>query len=227
MNTSSRFLTMINPRLLCLSFFLLASSSVRAALIPYYRMDSLALLADTVVLCEEQAVMSPPARHGKESEGATWVRCKVVQTFRGVLTPGAEFEIEYDALFSRVLPGDEGYTLMDRKGKVVHVVEPKSLPAGRALLFLQRGKGPLSYTVVTAKLIQGNKVYQFGQFRSNPGGLVLAPQGPENIQLAPTQDYGLAELLQDLQLALRNPASLKEPVPSPIPLGPSAPPPHP
>ena len=186
-------------------------------------MDSLALLADTVVLCEEQSVVPPSARHGKESEGATRVRCKVVQTFRGVLMPGAEFEIEYDALYSRVLPGDEGYTLMNRKGKVQRVVEPKLLPAGRALLFLQRGTGAFPYTVVTAKLIQGDKVYQFGQFRSNPGGLVLALQGPENIQLAPTQDYGLTELLQDLQLALRNPASLKEPVPSPIPLGPFAP----
>ena len=200
---------------------------MRAALIPYYRMDSLVLLADTVVLCEEQAIVTPPARHGKESEDATRVRCKVVQTFRGVLTPGAEFEVEYAALFSRVLPGDEGYTLIDRKGKVVRVVEPRFLPAGRALLFLQRGTGLLSYTLVTAKLIQGNKVYQFGQFRSNPGGLVLALQGPENIQLAPTQEYGPAELLQDLQLALRNPASLREPVPSPLPLGPSAPPLHP
>ncbi len=227
MNVFLPALMVINPRLFCLGCFLLATSSLQAALIPYYRLDSLALLADTVVLCEEQAVIPPPAQPTKESQGATRVRCKVTRTFRGVLTPGAEFEIEYDALYSRVLPGDEGYTLMDRKGKVVRVVEPKALPAGRALLFLKRGTGAFSYTVVTAKLIQGDKVYQFGQFRSNPGGLVLALQGAENIPLAPTQPYGLAELLQDLQLALRNPASLKEPVPSPIPLSPPAVPPHP
>ena len=71
-----KFPTVINFCLLCLGFFLLASSSMRAALIPYYRMDSLVLLADTVVLCEEQAIVTPPARHGKESEDATRVRCK-------------------------------------------------------------------------------------------------------------------------------------------------------
>ena len=191
-------------------------------MIPSYRLDSLALLADTVVLGEEQAILSPPRRPGQASAAATRVRCQVIQTFRGALTPGAEVEIEYDASYSRVLPGNEGYTLVNKQGKVERAVEPKSLPVGQVLLFLKRSTGSLPYTLVAAKLIQGDKVYQFGQFRSNPGGLVLAAQGPENIQLAPQQSYGPAELLQDLQLALRNPNLLKEPIPSPIPLNPWA-----
>ena len=103
--------------------------------------------------------------------------------------------------------------VMNAHHKVERVVPPKELPAGRALLFLKHDAGAAAYSIVTAKLIQGDTVYQFGQFYSNPGGLELALQTPENIRLAPGQRYGQPELLQDLQIALRQAETLKEPIP--------------
>ena len=202
-------------RLLCLSacLLLLLPPTIQAKQIPYYRMDSLAFLSDAVVLCEEQSVSTRSVQHEGWRETDTRVRCRVAQTFKGDLPPGAEFEVEYDALYSRVLPGDEGGTFLDAKGKVLRTVEPKTLPPGRVLLFLRRAAGPLPWEVVSAKLIQGEQVYRFGQFRGNPGGLVLASQGPENIRLAPAEKYGPTQLIEDLRLALERAATLKEPVP--------------
>ena len=203
-------------RLLCLCAALLLTSpaSVQARPIPYYRMDSLVILSDTVVLCEEQSVTTRPVGQASWHLTATRVRGRVVQAFKGELAPGAEFEVEYDPLYDRVLPGGEGGTYMDRKGKVLRVVEPQILPPGRALLFLRRAAaGPLPWEVVSAKLIQGEHVYQFGQFRSNPGGLVLAPQKPENIRLAPGESYDPARLIEDLRAALQHATTLREAVP--------------
>ena len=178
-----------SARLLCLGFLLLLTAPLaRAKLILYYRMDSLGFLADAVVLCEEQSVSTRSVQHHGWREKVIRVRCRVVETFKGELPPGAEFEVEYDPVYVRVLPGDEGRTYLDAKGKVLRTVKPKTLLLGRALLFLRREAGvTLPRSVVSAKLIQGDQVYQYGQFRSNPGGLVLAPQGPENLRLAPAQ----------------------------------------
>ena len=205
----------MTARLLCLGWLLfLNAPTTRAALIPYYRMDSLALLSDAVVLCEEQSVSTRLVQPAGWRETFTRVRCRVVQTFKGEPAPGAEFEIEYDSVYSRVLPGDEGGIYLNARGKVLRAVEPKTLPPGRALLFLRREAGAaLPWSVVNAKLIQGEQVYQYGQFRSNPGGLVLAPQGPENLRLAPAQKYGPAQLIEDLRVALEHAATLKEAVP--------------
>ena len=198
----------------CSLLLLLTSPSAQAKLIPYYRMDSLAFLSDAVVLCEEQNVATRTNLHEGWQEVVTRVRCRVLQTFKGDLVPGAEFEVAYGPLYSRVLPGDEGGTYMNAKGKVLRTVEPKTLPPGRALLFLRRAAaGPLPWEIIGAKLIQGEQVYRFGQFRGNPGGLVLAPQRPENIRLAPPEKYDPAQLIEDLQAALRHAATLKDAVP--------------
>lgn len=202
-------------RLLCLGWLpLLSAALARAALIQYYRMGSLAFLSDAVVLCEEQSVSNRLVQHAGWRETLTRVRCRVSETFKGDLAPEAEFEVEYGAVYLRVLPGGEGGTFLDTKGKVLRTVAPKTLPPGRALLFLRRAVGAaLPWSVVSAKLIQGNQVYQYGQFRGNPGGLVLAPQGPENIRLAPEQKYGPTQLVEDLRIALGHAATLKEAVP--------------
>ena len=202
-------------RLLCLCVsLLLFSPAAQAKLIPYYRMDSLAFLSDAVVLCEEQSVATRSIQHEGWRETITRVRCRVTQTFKGDLAMGSEFEVEYNSLYSRMLSGDEGGTFLDAKGKVLRVVEPKTLPPGRALLFLRRtAAGALPWEVVSAKLIQGEQVYQFGQFLSNPGGLVLAPQRPENLRLGPAEKYGPAQLIEDLRAALQHAATLKAAVP--------------
>ena len=202
--------------LLCLcASLLLFSPSARAKLIPYYRMDSLVLLSDVVVLCEERDIATRSIQHDGWRETITHVRCRVAQTFKGDLVLGAEFEVEYESLYSRVLPGNEGGTYLDGRGKIIRTVDPKTLPPDRALLFLRHAAAGKSspWAVVSAKLIQGEQVYQFGQFRGNPGGLVLAPQRPENIHLAPADKYGPAQLIEDLRAALERAATLKEAVP--------------
>ena len=198
---------------LCTLLMLLTAPTAQAKPIPYYRMDSLIFLSDAVVLCEEQSVATQSIQHEGWRETSTRVHCRVLQPFKGELVPGSEFEVGHRSLYSRVLPGDEGGTYLDAKGKVLRTVEPKTLLSGRALLFLRRATGPLPWEVVSAKLIQGEQVYQFGQFRSNPGGLVLAPQGPENIRLAPAEKYGPAQLIEDLRVALERAATLKAAAP--------------
>ena len=83
------------------TLLLLTAPTAEAKLIPYYRMDSLVCLSDAVVLCEEQSVATRSVQHAGWRETITRVRCRVAQTFKGDLTPGAEFEVEY----GRHLPG--------------------------------------------------------------------------------------------------------------------------
>ena len=204
-----------SARLVCLGFLLLQTAPyARAKLIPYYRMDSLGFLADAVMLCEEQNVSTRSVPHAGWRETVIRVRCRVLETFKGEPAPGAEYEVEYGPLYDRVLPGGEGGTFLNAKGKVLRTVEPTTLPPGRALLFLRREVGAaLPWSVVSAKLIQGNEVYRCGQFHGNPGGLVVTSQGPENIRLAPAQKYGPTQLIEDLRVALGHAATLKEAVP--------------
>jgi hypothetical protein len=202
----------MNSRFICGVFLFVTSFGAHAALIPYYRMDSLALLSDSIVLCEEQDVQFKTIQHKRWSEVKTTVRCKVILAFKGDLKTESEFAIEYDSLFRRHLRFKGGSTVMDTPGGGKHVVPPEYLPPGRALLFLKKLKDSDSYSIVTAKLIQGDGVVQFGQFESNPGPLVLAPQHPENIKLPTTQKYGEAQLIEDLLIALEKAPSLKEPI---------------
>ena len=83
----------------------------RAKLIPSYRMESLILLSDVVVYCEEEDVKTkdvPHEYHGFEGSNKmmdtiTITRCKVLQVFKGDLAPGAEITIQYGGLFCRYL----------------------------------------------------------------------------------------------------------------------------
>jgi hypothetical protein len=203
----------MNFRMIATVSVAIAVHAANAALIPHYAMDSFALLADVIVLCEERSVQFKDIQHEKWTEQRTVVRCKPVRTFKGEMKAEAEFLLEYDSIFNRRLIGKGGYSVVDAEGNVTRVVQPEHLPPGRALLFLKKLNDSDSYSVVTAKLIQGDSVLQFGQFESNPGGLVLAPQKPENIKLVVTQKYRETELVEDLLIALKKAASLQKPVP--------------
>lgn len=169
---------------------------MQAALIPHYRMDSFAFMSDAIVFCEEKDIQFKEIRHEKWTEVRTITKCKVLLTFKGTIKAESDLTIEYDSIFRRHLQFTQNDTI----------------PSGRVLLFLKDGKDSGLYEVITAKLVQGDKVLQFGQFMSNPGPLVLAEQKPENIKLSKDQKYGEAQLLADLSIALKNAASLKTPV---------------
>ena len=199
---------LLNILLVCTSMY-----SARAKLLPSYRMDSLVLLSDTVVFCEEEDVRFNKIQHGAWTEERTITKCKVIQTFKGDLKTNVEFMVEYDSIFKRYLANQGGYTQVDASGKVLRVVQPEYLPRGRVLLFLKRNPDNGANVVVSAKLVQNGEVFQFGQFQSDPGPLVLGGQGPENINLSKGRKYGEQELLQDLVIALKKADSLKAPVP--------------
>ncbi len=186
-------------RLTALVPFLVAAGVARGVQIPHYRMDSFAFLSDVVVLVDEEDLQVKEIKHEKWTEYKTAVRCTSVRTFKGELKTGSPFVVEYSSTFHRHFAE---YTTLGTHAKV---------PAGRALLFLKKEDD--SYSVVTAKLIQGNKVFQFGQFLSNPGPLVLARQRPENIELPAGHDYSETKLIEDLLIALKSALTLKEPQP--------------
>ncbi len=160
-----------------------------AALIRPENMDWYTAASRDVVLCEEQTVEikkiahHPPESNSDWTEIRTLVTCKVVRVFKGDLKPGAILQADYEMTFYRVMFGGEGYTEDDAAGKFVRTVEPQYLPAGRALLFLTKKADKPTYDVVTAKLIQGGKVYQYLQY-SDPGPLELTAQQPENFPAA-------------------------------------------
>lgn len=168
-------------------------AGARAWLIPYYRMDSLVLLSDVIVLGDEEEIWRDRIEHETWNEEKTTVRCKADRVFKGDWKVGSEFTITYGSLFSRKRS-------FEWKGD--------DLPKGRALLFLKRNNDG-AYEVVTAKLIQKGEVLEFGQFESNPGGLSLRKQGAENIK---AEKYGEAELIMDLQAALEKAKTMIEPV---------------
>ena len=195
---------------ICFSLVSLIATIAQAKLLPYYHMDSYALMSDDVVLCDEESIQYLQTEHPNWKETKTVVLCKVVRSFKGDLKPGSEFSIEYGSDFERCSPNKLGGTETDSTGKVIRVVQPEYLPKGRALLFLKNGKDANTPMIVTSKLIQPDMVYEFVQFM-NPGPLCTFPQSPENIKLPSDQKYNEAALIQDLLIALQKSALLKTP----------------
>ena len=138
--------------------------------------------ARDVVLCEEQNVELKKIEHHPPESSQAWtetrteVSCKVLRVFKGDLQPGVILHVDYDMVFYRVFLGGEGYTL-ENPGQPPRVILPQYLPPGRALLFLSKKPEEPTYGVVTAKLIQNGRVYQYLQ-AMDPGPLELFPQPP-------------------------------------------------
>jgi hypothetical protein len=175
--------------LLASVLLLAAALESEGALILPRQMDWYNSLAKDVVLCEEQAIEIKKIAHHRPESSSDWIEirtevtCKVVRAFKGALQPGEIVHVDYDMIFYRRFRVGYGYTQLDSAGKVVRVVPPQYLPAGRALLFLTRKLEKPTYDVVTAKLIQQGKVYQYLQ-AMDPGPLELFPQRPENFESA-------------------------------------------
>ncbi len=205
-------------RFLALLMLLVCAVTGRAKLIPSYRMESLILLSDVVVYCEEEDVKTKDVPHEitdsrgliKWTDTITITRCKVLQSFKGDLAPGAEITIQYGGLFCRYLFNNGPYTVLNATKEVVSVHKAEYFPPGKVLLFLRNDPAG-GYGVVDAKLVQDGKVYRYTQMR-NPGPLNLFRQGPENFKLAKGKPYGEEELLRDMTLALKKSVLLKKPV---------------
>ena len=179
-----------------IALLLVSMAFASAALIPRYPMDSLIARSHVVVYCEELEIHDRKIDHGKWQEIRTVIKCKVLQSFKGDLVPGAELTVEYDSIY--------------RRGQGMVAMSPqtaKSIPAGKALLFLRKNESG-SYIVYDAKLVQGDAVSKFEQLM-NPGPLVLMPQEAENISLEAGKKYGEKELLVDVAIALKKSASIQ------------------
>jgi hypothetical protein len=164
---------------------LLCAISASARLMPVHPMDQLAFASGFVVYCEETDI-----REGVERR--TLIKCKVLQSFKGELVADTEFTADYSHVYKRLVGAS---------------AEPKRMPKGKALLFLQKDESG-NYKVLDAKLVVNGKVFRFIQF-DNPGPLLLNPQAPENIKPAESQSYGEKELLEDLAAALKKATTLK------------------
>ncbi len=199
--------------------FLVCTRTGQAKLINTYRMDSLVSVSDVIVYCDEEDVKRKEIPHEitdsrglvKWTDTITITRCKVLQSFKGDLAPGAEITIEYGDIFRRYLEQNGPYTVLNAAREVVSVHKAEYFPPGKVLLFLRKDSAE-GYAVVDSKMVEDGKVYRYLQMM-NPGPLNLCPQGPENFKLAKGKQYGEAELLRDIALALKRSAMLKKPVP--------------
>lgn len=181
---------------------LCSGSLAHARLIPHHRMDSFAFMADAVILCEERKLRLVEEKHQNGfTTHRTTATCKVLRSWKGDLAVGTELDLEYSSLFVRQRFGDLGST----------GTRPPSLPAGKAVMFLQRKPGGTGYRVITAKLIHQGEVLEFRQL-CNPGPLHLLPQSPENLKLKAGEKYTEAVFLRDVQLAIEASKSLKKAV---------------
>ena len=178
-----------------LPVLLLAGSgpSASAALIPYYRMDSLAFLSSDIVLCDEV----------KGDDGqATFV---VVEVFKGDCKPKQQLAVELDPVYTRrVVP------------QLLQKDAAEKVPLGRALLFLKTEKakgaaGDVWRPVMGGvKLVVNGETYCYGQFHGNPGPLYLARMAPENVEVPDAAAYDEKLLVKDLKAALKKAEGLKK-----------------
>ena len=161
-------------------------SSASAALIPYYRMDSLAFLSSDIVLCDEVQYVKKTRSDGYPYYEATFT---VVQALKGACRPQERITVEVDLVYTRGIFRTEA----GPGGKA------PAIPLGRALLFLT--KEDKVWQPVSMKLIMNGETYCYGQFLTNPGPLYLARMAPENFDLPPTTPYSEELLLKDLEAA--------------------------
>lgn len=196
--------------LLTIIVILIVTSGVQAALIPHYRMDSFALLSDAIIYCKEKNVEFQEIKHDKGNEIKTFVRCEVLESYKGEIKKGSIQVIEFDSIFKRHKIFKGGYSVLNSKGNVSRIVPPEYLPPEKSLIFLKKESN--SYRPITAKIVQRNTILQFCQCEGNPGPLILTEQKPENLILKNREKYEEKEFMKDFLIALRKSTSLKKPI---------------
>jgi len=181
---------------------ILGVANVHAALIPYYQMDSLAILSDAIVFAEELDDGRQVMRTNEwgSVHSSREVRFRVLDAVKGTLTNGQEIVVVVSDVFTRRYAID-----------ALSPTNQPSIPLGHALLFLERRFGALHPVLGGIKLVIGNQVYCYGQFISNPGPLWLALQRPENLNLPDVEPYTEVKLREDLILAMQKAKTLSKP----------------
>lgn len=156
-------------------------------------MQKLAVTSEYVVLCEELELTDQGAPYSNGVPREVQALCKPLRVFKGEFVPDQEFTVQYKEVVRR--PLRRGSSTLDAEGRVVSVAPPVYFPKGRALLFLNRTERPGVYTVVGAKLIQHDEVFDLGE---DQGSSEFRPQQqPENSELPECLKYGEAELVAD------------------------------
>jgi hypothetical protein len=172
------------------------------AMIPYYRMDSLAFLSSDIVLCEEgewvQTKRKNASGYEYECFDATFT---VINVLKGSIKPKEQITVEISTLYTRQLAED---ALAQPSGKGVAV------PKGKALLFLEREGNLMRPVLGGVKLVIKDEVFCYGQFVSNPGPLWLARMAPENIQVRKEEPYGEDLLMKDVKIAIEEARKLSK-----------------
>ncbi len=189
----------VSPLILML---VLGCTRAFAALIPYFKMDSLAVQSEAIVLVQELDFGKETTRTNQWGYQYTCLetRYRVLQALKGAITNGQDITVVIDRLYTRRFETD-----------CLTTNTPTVVPLGRALLFLEGRFDALRPVLGGIKLIIGNQTYCYGQFVTNPGPLWLAPQRPEYIEIADSEPYTESLLLKDLGMALDKAKTLVKP----------------
>ena len=156
-------------------------------MIPHYRMDSYAYQSTDVVLCEELKIV--PVNQSTPRLARQDVVCRVLKVYKGNLKVGQTISAKYSSTFHR------------RSVEQLREGVEKDFPKGRAVLFLNNS------SVVTAKLIHKDEVYQFVQ-GDNPGPLILFRQKPERRKLKKGEKLTVSRFLKEVELSVKLSGSL-------------------
>ena len=170
-----------------------ALTPARAVVEFHLSMQKLAVMSEYVVLCEELELTDQGAPYPNGVHREVQALCKPLRVFKGEFAPDQEFNVQYKEVVRR--PLRRGSSTVDAEGRVVSVAPPVYFPKGRVLLFLNRTGTLGVYTVMGAKLIQHDEVFDLGE---DQGSSEFRPlQQPENSELSECLKYGEAELVAD------------------------------
>ncbi len=113
-----------------------------------YQMDALVVRSDIVVYCDEKDIHYKITDHGNWKETETFVKCKVLRTFKGGIEPGTELTVDYNDIFRRCY-GIDGLT-----------EHPTNRSTGQRAAVPAKDKSG-TYVVTGAKLVQNEEVFMF------------------------------------------------------------------
>lgn len=176
--------------MIALALFWLAPA--RAVVEHHLSMQKLAVMSDSVVLCEELELGERVVEFPNGPVRSVLARCRALRVLKGALPPGEELMVNYRYVRR---PARMGYTARDAAGHVTEKKPRENFPPGKALLFLSAVDAAGERHVGGAKLIQNDEVYDMAQ---DLGVDRLRPQEiPENSPPGACLRYGEAELIAD------------------------------
>lgn len=169
---------------------------VHAVVEVHLSMRKIAVISDTVVLCEEIELINDDIELPPNAVTRKVVaRCRPVRVLKGTLSADEVFTADYG---SKRKPFRGEVLEREVDGRLVQKTPREYFPAGRALLFLSAPDAEGRRGVNGAKLIQDDVIYDLDEPNYGMGQRDLRPkETPENSPPGECLRYGEAELVAD------------------------------